>query len=168
MRMRTMNKDGVTTFRSHLEMHFCNFAVLKVTGMKPSALKRKRCAELFATFLAQNEPRNAEHSLCPAYGRPSRQARHPRRAFIIVANALQFCTFTVQTIDHKPPEIWKSGTRELSSGGPRIWKSEVPGCRGPPPARGPRGMCENVFANTARHKLHRRHVHGNKTMVKFW
>ena len=57
-----IDEDDVTTFRLHLEMHFCNFAVLTVLCMKPSALERKRCAELFATFLAQIEPRNVENS----------------------------------------------------------------------------------------------------------
>ena len=36
--------------------------------MKPSALKRKRCAQLFATNRAQIHPRNAENSLSQPQG----------------------------------------------------------------------------------------------------
>ena len=83
IKITMMIKDGVTTFRLHLEMQKRNFARSKVLCMKPSALKRKSFNELFANNGASFDPRDAEHKLCQAYGRPSRQARHPRCASII-------------------------------------------------------------------------------------
>ena len=136
------DEDDVTTFRLHLEMHFCNFAVLKVLCMKPSPLKRKRCAQQFATNGAQFHPQNFEIS------------RWTHRGVKLDTHVL--CPLLRRTLSNSEPSLFRPLTtgppryafsvpRERSSRGPR----GTPGApemdylerpvRHPPEARGARG-----------------------------